>query len=275
MVTLGADPELFMVNRGTDELIPSCGLLGGRKGAPVPIPGLDEPGFGMQEDNVMLEFNIPPATSWVTATDNVSKAMQYIEANVMAPLGAKMSDKCWAELTQEQTYMPQARVVGCSVDNDAHNEGRYMPRMTARRMGDMRYAGGHVHLGYESAVPKHVAALMMDLFVGLWSIGRDDQGPRRSLYGNAGRYRETEYGIEYRPLSNFWITKEARDCGYTSHVFAKAEECGHLLESDPRKVRDVFLGTNWGMVAQVMRTQDVSRAATMRSMVRNDWQIGV
>ena len=59
--TIGADPEILL--RDSDYLYRSVeGLIGGTKNAPVPIEGLPS-GFGAQEDNVMLEFNIPPATT--------------------------------------------------------------------------------------------------------------------------------------------------------------------------------------------------------------------
>src|SRR5690606_7709119 len=37
-------------------------------------------------------------------------------------------------------------------------------------------------------------------------LDKDPTSPRRkSLYGHPGRYRKTEYGIEYRTPGNFWL----------------------------------------------------------------------
>jgi hypothetical protein len=49
---------------------------------------------------------------------------------------------------------------------------------------------------------------MLDLFVGIPSIFMDHDptsARRRKVYGQAGRYRPKEYGMEYRSLGNFWL----------------------------------------------------------------------
>ena len=46
----------------------------------------------------------------------------------------------------------------------------------------------------------------MDLFLGCPSIILDKDNKRRELYGKAGAYRNKPYGVEYRTLSNFWLT---------------------------------------------------------------------
>jgi len=39
----------------------------------------------------------------------------------------------------------------------------------------------------------------------LW-LDQDPTSPRRrAIYGKAGRYRTKPYGMEYRPLGNFWL----------------------------------------------------------------------
>src|SRR3546814_1862742 len=45
----------------------------------------------------------------------------------------------------------------------------------------------------------------LDWYLGLWSLGKDKDKVRRSLYGKAGACRIKPYGVEYRVLSNFWI----------------------------------------------------------------------
>lgn len=41
-----------------------------------------------------------------------------------------------------------------------------------------------------------------DAFIGLPSLKIDNNKERRSLYGKAGAFRLTEYGLEYRSLSS-------------------------------------------------------------------------
>ena len=57
-VMLGSDPELFIVNNRTKEVVSSIGLIPGEKGKPW-TEGLPE-GYGLEIDNILAEFNIPP-----------------------------------------------------------------------------------------------------------------------------------------------------------------------------------------------------------------------
>jgi hypothetical protein len=52
------------------------------------------------------------------------------------------------------------------------------------------------------------AVKAMDLFAGTVSTKLDNSEAavkRRELYGKAGCHRPTEYGVEYRVLSNYWM----------------------------------------------------------------------
>ena len=72
MITVGTDPELMLREKSTGRIISAAGLIGGTKGKPVQMEGLPE-GYGVQEDNVMVEYNIPPCTSgqaFLTALEN-------------------------------------------------------------------------------------------------------------------------------------------------------------------------------------------------------------
>ena len=58
-ITIGADPELFIIDSKTGKVVSSIGLIPGVKGEPY--VGEDMPnGFGLETDNILAEFNIPP-----------------------------------------------------------------------------------------------------------------------------------------------------------------------------------------------------------------------
>ena len=72
--TVGSDPELFIINEKTGKVVSSIGLIPGVKGEPW--VGSDMPsGFGLETDNILAEFNIPP----VTDCDNFVNNIQYMK----------------------------------------------------------------------------------------------------------------------------------------------------------------------------------------------------
>ena len=74
-ITVGCDPELFLLNK-QNKLVASCGLIGGTKQEPRFITEL---GHMVQEDNVAVEFGIPPAHSKEAFVNDVSYVMDYLK----------------------------------------------------------------------------------------------------------------------------------------------------------------------------------------------------
>lgn len=68
--TFGSDPELFIFNSKTKKVISAIDKIPGYKNDPY-TEGLPE-GFGLQTDNILAEFNIPPV-------DNVNDFIHHIE----------------------------------------------------------------------------------------------------------------------------------------------------------------------------------------------------
>lgn len=99
----------------------------------------------------------------------------------------------------------------CSPDFNVYT---MMPNEAPDARGSLRSAGGHLSIGYdEPNFEMNIKIVQaMDLFLGIPSIVLDTDKERKKLYGKAGAFRETDFGIEYRVLSNFWIkTQETVD----------------------------------------------------------------
>jgi hypothetical protein len=82
------------------------------------------------------------------------------------------------------------------------------------RMLPYRFAGGHIHLDM-GAVPITDAIPIVkaiDKIAGVASVSmfeKYDNPVSREFYGLAGEFRLPSYGIEYRVLSNAWLTHPA------------------------------------------------------------------
>lgn len=274
MITLGTDPELFLVDRRTNALIPACGKIGGTKGNALDLGD----GFGLQEDNVMVEFNTPPTGDPTQFLESVQtglrKTMDFVRTKI---------PEVDYDTGSERVFMyglldtPGARVFGCSPDFDAYNHGEphnaLDPGHLDTDIGAWRFAGGHVHIGFHpnENVPKFVAASFADLFLGLRSIGEDNQPERRKLYGQPGRYRPTSYGIEYRTLSNYWIFQE----NYAYETGCRAFNLAMFLEeTSPDRLREKFKAVPWNDVRRAITTDDTKLSQSLMSYCRNEVGIG-
>lgn len=178
-----------------------CGKLNADKWNPVPIPGLGE-GFAMLEDNVAVEYNIPPATS----ADEFVKHIQAAQKKLIDQFkGLKFSKLSCTVFPDSEMTHPGAHIFGCEPDFNAWtNTENFKPQPP---VPNMRSAGGHVHI--ETDKDKRHVIQVVDLFLGIPSLFMDEGEDRRKLYGKAGCFRPKLYGVEYRTLSNFWTFKAA------------------------------------------------------------------
>lgn len=216
-ITIGADPELFLVRNG--DFISSIGLIGGSKHNPRALG--DKPGFFVQEDNVAVEFNIPPAKTLAEFCDSIQYGYTQITKEVEA-FGVRPEAIASAIFPPTQLEDPAAQQFGCDPDFNAWKNGRRNPRPRAKNPR-LRSCGGHIHVGLPSdmVVDKHRAIQLMDLYLGVPSVMMDEDQQRRQLYGKAGAYRDTDYGFEYRTLSNFWLSRpELVEWAYTQTIRA-------------------------------------------------------
>jgi len=200
-ITIGADPELFIINEKTKKVVSSIGLIPGEKGNPYVAADMPS-GFGLETDNIVAEFNIPPVNDRVSFINNIEYMKAYIDKfvkNINPDLGIL----CAASKTVDASQLksPQAMAFGCDIDYNAYTEEpNEKPNGATTRT---RSCGFHIHIGYANNNIDTSVALVkyLDMYLGIPSVVRDRDKRRRSLYGKAGAFRLQPWGVEYRVLS--------------------------------------------------------------------------
>jgi len=235
---IGCDPEIFLLD-AHDALVAACGRIGGTKEFPRPLVELGD-GFAIQEDNVAIEFNIPPAEQRAEWVASVHRAMNGISAEV-AQQGLHFSKDSAALFPKSELAHPAALEFGCDPDFNAWDDGEMNPKPKADDE-TLRSCGGHIHIGL-GRTPNKKDALniikLMDLHASVPAVLMDRGWLRKKLYGKPGAFRPKFYGLEYRSLSNFWVFSEELT-GWAYDVTAKAlddfqngkyvsEQDGHIL----------------------------------------------
>lgn len=200
---IGCDPEIFLVD-AAGAYVSAIDKIGGSKAHPRPLPVLGK-GYAVQEDNVAIEFNIPPAEDMSELKNNVNKVKLYLQEQI-TKMGYTFSKESAAVFPLHELMHPAAQVFGCDPDFDAWKNGAINPKPKANDWR-LRSCGGHVHIGEKIESESSAISLIkwMDLMAGVPSVVLDKGDQRKQLYGKRGAYRLKPYGVEYRVLSNFWI----------------------------------------------------------------------
>lgn len=202
-ITIGADPELFIVNEKTGKVVSSVGLIPGEKGNPYVADDMPT-GFGLETDNILAEFNIPPVTDRDSFINNIEYMKDYIRKFVKEK-NPDLGILCKASMTVDKSELQskQAKEFGCDPDYNVYTED-VNPKPKNAGKTTLRSSGFHIHIGYDNHNIDESLKLVkyLDAYLGLPSLMLDDDKKRRSLYGRAGCFRLTPYGLEYRTLSS-------------------------------------------------------------------------
>jgi len=211
--TFGCDPELFIFNPD-GEPVSAEGIIPGCKHNPYKVDK-----GAVQLDGTAAEFNIDPAATFAEFDDNITTVLKQLKGflpkgfTLKAVPSVTFSEAEWDKISDE------AKELGCMPDFNAW-QGDLNPPPDPMANPRTRCAGGHLHVGWTNdADLTDISHIMngrdlvkqLDYYLGVWSLQRDNDPTRRSLYGKAGACRFKPYGVEYRVLSNFWImTKTQR-----------------------------------------------------------------
>lgn len=206
---VGSDPEIFVTDKETKQLIPAFLFLNDKKNG---TPTGD--GSTVYWDGFQAEFETKAESCLAYHCDSVYKGLNtlYSEAKKFNP-NATLTLQNLFEIPMEVLQKEKEEFVrfGCTPSYNNYNlgvEGDLNGRTTPYRS-----AGGHIHLAYAglSKSPKRVKRIVsaMDAILGVVCVAffqKYDNPIRRTMYGMAGEYRLPAHGLEYRVLSNAWLS---------------------------------------------------------------------
>lgn len=119
--TIGADPEMFLINKRTGKVISAKGIIPGEKGKPF-TDGLPK-GFGLEIDGILAEFNIPPCTSKSEYIQSIQFMKDYIRDFVKNQnLDYDILCRASIEVPNETIADPSVNQIGCDSDWNAYTE---------------------------------------------------------------------------------------------------------------------------------------------------------
>ncbi len=206
--TIGTDPEFFIKNKEGDYVNAETMFPGTKED-----PYILNSGAGLQTDNVAVEFASPVGND---GEDLVNKLRDtFNELFEMIPKDMVLDFAPSAVFDEKELQTIQSKVFGCSASYCAWElKENEQPCATN---SNLRSTGAHIHIGQvegdgndflHDPYGKVNVVRMCDAFHGIISIVLDtskESIKRRELYGKAGEHRPTDYGVEYRTLSSFWL----------------------------------------------------------------------
>lgn len=207
----GTDPELFLVD-GRGRPVPAHRILPSKADS---RPSDHPAGFKLYRDGWAAEINVPPFQCRETLAWAVSSALRRLE-HLAAQHGLRIRTSPAVRIDLREMRQPDVPddvlLFGCEPSLDAYSRESKLVPLNAMTH-PWRYAGGHLHLGWDKAAKPswfperaHQFIKWCDLFIGLpltiW-FHRPAQYRRRRYYGQAGEFRLQKYddrhvGVEYR-----------------------------------------------------------------------------
>lgn len=219
---------MFLRHSPTNSIISAIGIVGGTKSKPLSL----QKGVKVQEDNVLVEFNIKPANSYEELYNNLQTALEVVTKHVKTKNSdLDLSIQASNYMDPFELVLPEAKEFGCDPEVIVWSNNKYTACCSPENT--LRTAGGHIHVGYDEVLKSTNQKIIkyLDVNLGLPSLFLDFDDDRRELYGKSGSYRNKPYGVEYRTLSNFWIN----DLNLCKWVF---ETCEKAISIDDDTIKE-------------------------------------
>lgn len=248
--TVGADPELFV--RRNNRVVSAHGLIPGTKEEPHAVPN-----GAVQVDGMALEFNIDPASSRNEFIHNIASVMGSLAYMTKGyELDIVPVARFGSRYIRNQPY--EAQELGCEPDFNAYTRGE---NERPNERAPFRTAAGHIHIGWsEKPLSSHFDQCcefvkVLDLLVGVPLLKKEPNNERKRLYGQAGAFRPKSYGLEYRVLSNHWLTTPELQAEVYDRVLQASvrffEEGYRVPESEHARLQEAINTDNLEAIAEV------------------------
>ena len=205
---IGADPEFFLRDKATGELVSAHGLLPGDKKNPHKVPK-----GAVQIDGMAVEFNIDPVKTRAAFIKSVKSVLNTIDKMLKHKYEFVFESTAHFGKELIDAQPEEAKELGCDPDFNAWT-GKENPVPDAEK--PFRTGAGHIHIGWTNGqsvksedhldVCRHLIR-HLDYFC-MPMILVDKDSTRRELYGATGAFRPKPYGVEYRTPSNFWLQSD-------------------------------------------------------------------
>lgn len=222
---IGSDPEIFLVDKTTDTIIPAFEFL----------PSKDLAKNRPYWDGFQAEFNTVARSCHEELADSMQYHLAALSGMARAVFpNAVFTHKPVLQIPDEIMAKASDKYVafGCSPSLNAYGEKPL--QMSAPRELPYRFAGCHIHFGDSTIVNKEIAPAPLvkaiDAVLGpvMTLLLQGLESPiRRQFYGKAGEYRLPKHGLEYRvpssallvhPVAYFLLFDTARAAFHYAHI---------------------------------------------------------
>lgn len=254
LFSIGCDPEFFL--KMDSNFVASQRFIEGTKYSPQKLPS----GGNVQKDNALIEFAIDPANSKLEYLNNIKNA--FSDLKLLLPGNVDLILTPSANLPEKELDNEECKEFGCSQDYNAWT-GEVNEGSENASEGTLRSAGGHEHIGFikDSGndfllddIGRMKTVQILDCVKGFMSVILDNNKEaieRRKLYGKPGCYRPTEYGLEYRTLSNFWLKSPK----LVELMYMTTEDCLNIMRDF--RFNAIIEGIGLDIVQSVILTGDI------------------
>ena len=220
-MSLGCDPEFFFTKEGnvcgSEKVLHKNGLV---------IDNSYSSSGKIIRDGVQAELNPRPNTCRANLAMEISRCFETLYEKIKEDKSISLEFSQVVKISKKEldSLSKKSKEFGCAPSNNIYTQKENKVSVDGS-IYKYRLAGGHIHMGrfcgnYSNpesmnfrinkaiSTPERLVPLL-DILLGNTCVLMDkdpNAKKRRKLYGQAGDYRTPKHGLEYRTLSNFWIT---------------------------------------------------------------------